>query len=60
VFGVSACYRTLKRGAVGMSNTLFIYLSLLLQIFARIFAVGLYYFAVRSFLPATPILVRSF
>ncbi len=32
VFGVSACYRTLKRGAVKMSNTFFIYVSLFLQV----------------------------
>ncbi len=57
VFGVSACYRTLKRGAVQMSNTFFIYCSLLLQLFARIFSIGLYFFAVRSFFPAVPILL---
>ncbi len=32
VFGVAACYRTLKRGAVKMSNTFFIYCSLFLQV----------------------------
>ena len=32
VFGVAACYRTLKRGAVKMSNTFFIYVSLFLQV----------------------------
>jgi hypothetical protein len=57
VFGVSACYRTLKRGAVQMSNTFFVYLSLLMQIFARIFSIGLYFFAVRSFMPAVPIML---
>jgi hypothetical protein len=36
VFGVAACYRTLKRGALGMHNTLFIFISLFFQIFARI------------------------
>lgn len=36
VLGVAACYRTLKRGAVRVSNTAFIYVSLMLQIFARI------------------------
>ena len=55
VFGVSACYRTLKRGAVQMSNTFFVYLSLLLQIFARILSMALYFFAVRDFFPAVPI-----
>ena len=36
VFGVAACYRTLKRGALGINNTLFIFISLFFQIFARI------------------------
>ena len=36
VFGVAACYRTLKRGALGINNTFFILLSLLFQVFARI------------------------
>ncbi len=55
VFGVAACYRTLKRGAVKMSNTFFIYISLFLQVFARIFSIGLYFFAVRDFLPTIPL-----
>ena len=38
-----------------MSNTFFVYLSLLLQIFARILSIGLYFFAVRDFIPAVPI-----
>ena len=57
VFGVSSCYRTLKRGAVGIYNTMFIYVSLFLQIFARIFSIGLYFFTVRSFSPAMPTLL---
>ena len=36
VFGVAACYRTLKRGALGINNTLFIFISLFFQIFARL------------------------
>ena len=36
VFGVAACYRTLKRGALGINNTFFIFISLFFQIFARI------------------------
>lgn len=51
VAGVAACYRTLKRGAVRVSNTYFIYLSLLCQVFARIFSIGLFFFAVREFYP---------
>eukprot|EP00094_Tigriopus_californicus_P001992 TCALIF_01920-PA protein Name:"Similar to ANK2 Ankyrin-2 (Homo sapiens)" AED:0.42 eAED:0.42 QI:11/0.75/0.4/0.8/1/1/5/0/1087 len=57
VFGVSGCYRTLKRGAVKFSNTYFIYISLVFQIFARIFSIGLYFFAVRQFFPIVPILL---
>ena len=38
-----------------MSNTFFVYLSLLLQIFARILSMALYFFAVRDFFPAVPI-----
>eukprot|EP00095_Tigriopus_kingsejongensis_P004696 maker-scaffold276_size226481-snap-gene-0.17 protein:Tk04696 transcript:maker-scaffold276_size226481-snap-gene-0.17-mRNA-1 annotation:"hypothetical protein" len=57
VFGVSGCYRSLKRGAVKMSNTYFIYASLLCQIFARIFSIGLFFFAVRQFYPIVPILL---
>ena len=36
VFGVAACYRTLKRGALGINNTFFIFVSLTFQIVARI------------------------
>ena len=36
VFGVAACYRTLKRGALGLNNTFFIFISLFFQITARI------------------------
>lgn len=59
VFGVSGCYRTLKRGAVKFSNTYFIYVSLVFQIFARIFSIGLYFFAVRQFFPVVPILLAT-
>ena len=44
VFGVAACYRTLKRGALGMNNTFFIFISLFLQIFARILRYGIFVF----------------
>ena len=57
VIGVSGCYRTLKRGALQISNISFIYVSLFLQVFARIFSLGLYFFAVRSFMPNVPILL---
>ncbi len=57
VFGVSACYRTLKRGSVRMSNSIFIILSILLQILARMYSIGLYFFAVRQFAPLMPILL---
>lgn len=40
-----------------MSNTAFIYMSLLLQIMARMFSLGLYFFAVRSFFPNIPIIL---
>jgi hypothetical protein len=50
-------YRTLKRGAVKMSHTAFIYFSLALQIFARMFSLGLFFFAVRNFMPTVPILL---
>ena len=40
-----------------MSNTFFIYISLLLQVHARIFSLGLYFFAVRSFVPNLPIIL---
>ena len=59
VFGVSGCYRTLKRGAVKMSHTFFIYISLFLQVFARIFSLALYFFAVHSFLPMVPVLLAA-
>jgi len=49
VFGVAACYRTLKRGALGINNTFFIFISLTFQIVARILSLGLYFFCVRNF-----------
>ena len=58
VGGVAASYRTLKRGAVVWSNTLFIYFSLTFQIFARMFSLGLFFFTVRNFMPTIPILLR--
>lgn len=59
VFGVAACYRTLKRGAIKMSNTFFVYISLFLQVFARIFSLGLFFFTVRNFYPIMPMLLLS-
>ena len=59
VFSVAACYRTLKRGALKMSNTFFIYISLFCQVFARIFSLALYFFAMRDFMPAIPIFLAS-
>ena len=59
VFGVSACYRTLKRGALKMSNTFFIYISLFLQVLARILSLAIYFYAVRSFMPMVPILLTA-
>ena len=58
VCGVAASYRTLKRGSVVWSNTVFIYFSLTFQIFARIFSLGLFFFTVRDFMPTIPILLR--
>ena len=57
VCGVAASYRTLKRGAIEWQNTIFIYFSLTFQIFARIFALGIFFFTARNFLPTVPILL---
>ena len=52
VMCVAASYRTLKRGAVNVKSTFFIYLSLLCQVLARIISFLMLYLYQRRFYPA--------
>ena len=42
---------------MNITNQLFIYFSLFLQIFARLFSITLFFFAVRQFIPALPLML---
>ena len=57
VFSVAGCYKILKREAFDNGSMVFIYLSLLAQISARILSLGLYFTAAPKFVPWFPILL---
>ena len=43
VLGVTSCYKTLKRGALSSSDTIFVAVSIILQVITRIFSLMMYF-----------------